>query len=232
MEVQRLTGLGKRRQIKLAGRTMFVWVAVASIVVAFAAVALQLLVAQWLFNSKVLDAKYKAASTLDGGLKSYNALKTNVNTLLGSNDLADARNAPEEGNLQVILDALPAKSDVTATATSIQQVIAPRSGVTLETINVPVDDQTSAVSTSTTQTAAQTNSLSVGTAVGQTFNVVVTGNYQSVQAFLKNLERTIRPMNVVNLTVGGNDSSLRATMDLVTYYQPTKSVTITKKAIK
>lgn len=218
MQPSRLTGLNKRRQVKMAGKTMFIWVAIASVLVSFAAVTLQFLVNEWTFNSKVLAAKSTAVDTLSKNLQAVDGLKSNINLLVGNPDLSTSRNAPDENNLQVILDALPNKSDSTATATSLQQVIAARSGVGLESLAVPIAD-------------ASTDSISGSQPVAMHYNLIVTGSYQSIQTFLQNIEKTIRPMSISSLLVTGNSTSLRATIDLVTYYQLDKTVTINKKAI-
>ncbi len=223
MESQRLTGLNKRRQITMAGKMMFIWVAIAAVITSFAIVGVQFLFQQWSFNNKVISAKYLASSTLDKNLKNVSLLKQNINELVGSTDLATSRNADSENNLQVILDALPTQSDVTGLATSLQKVIAPQSGVSLESVSVPSD--ASAIDLATTSTL-------VGGPIEQPYTVVVSGSYQSIQIFLQNLEKTIRPMNVTGLNVSGSDTSLRATIDFTAYYQPNKVVTITKKAIQ
>jgi len=228
METQRLTGLSKRRQITMAGRAMFLWVAIAAVVVSLAVVALQFLYQQWSFNNRVIEAKYTASATLTKNVAAVDALKTNVDALLGNPDLSASRSSDSESNLQVIFDALPSKSDVTALATSVQQVIVPRSGVSLESISVPAEDG-GATSSSTNATATPTTS---GSAVAQTFNVVVPGNYNSIHTFLQNLEKTIRPMTITTLNVSGSDKSLRATISFVTYYQPDVTVDITRKAIR
>ena len=218
METQRLTGLGKRRQIKKASKAMFVWVAFAAMLVSFAIVALQFFAQQWIFNNKVLAAKYKANDNLSKSLRATDDLKSNINALVADPDLALTRNSDTESNLQVILDALPTKADVAATATSIQQEIAQGSGVTLESVTPPTEPDSS----DTSVTGAQQLQ----------FSLVASGTYQQIQTFLKNLEKTIRPMNIVSLDVSGDDASLRATITLNTYYQPLTTVTVKKQGVK
>lgn len=224
VQPRRLTGLKKRQQIELAGKAMFVWVAIAAIAVSLAIVALQFLYQQWAFNNQVLGAKSKAAQTLKDNVTAADKLKQNVNQLVGNPDLASIRAKGSDSNLQVVLDALPSKADVTALATSVQQVIAPHSGVSLESITVPTEAEPSTNSTTST-----TND---SIPVEQKFTVVVTGNYDKIHSFVQDLEKTIRPMKVVNMTLSGTDASLRASIDVITYYQPSKSVNITKKVIR
>lgn len=220
MEVQKLTGLGKRRQIQRASRAMFIWVAIAAMLVSFSVVALQFFAQQWLFNNKVLAAKYKANDTLSKSIHSVDALKSNINGLVANPDLSSVRNSNNENNLQVILDALPTKADVAATATSIQQVIAAGSGVSLDSLSPPTDADVNAADSSVT-----------GVQPLQ-FSLVAIGTYQQIQSFLQNLEKTIRPMNIVTLDVSGADASLRANITLNTYYLPTTTVDVKKQGVK
>lgn len=221
-QARRLTGLKKRQQIELAGKAVFIWVAIAAVAVSLAIVALQFLYQQWSFNNTVLDAKNKASSTLRQNVAAADKLKQNVNQLVGDTNLASIRAAGSDSNLQVVLDALPSRADVTALATSVQQVIAPHSGVSLESITVPTEaEDSSTVSTDTT----------VGP-IEQKFTVVVTGSYDKIHSFVQDLEKTIRPMKVVAMTLNGTDNSLRSSIDVITYYQPSKTVNITKKVIR
>ncbi|HEX4662001.1 MAG TPA: type 4a pilus biogenesis protein PilO [Candidatus Saccharimonadales bacterium] len=221
-QARRLTGLKKRQQIELAGKAVFIWVAIAAVAVSLAVVALQFLYQQWTFNNSVLSAKYKASTTLHANVDAADKLKQNVNQLVGNSDLASIRAQGSDSNLQVVLDALPSRADVTALATSVQQVIAPHSGVSLESITVPTEAQDSSV-TSTDTTVGP---------VEQKFTVVVTGSYDKIHGFTQDLEKTIRPMKVVGMTLSGSDNSLRASIDVITYYQVSKSVNITKKVIR
>lgn len=224
MESQRMTGLRKRQQIAQAGRTMFLWIAAAAVAVSLAAVALQFLFTQWSYNNRVVGAKYKAASTLGRNIESSKELKDNVNELVGNQALASIRQEGSTNNLQVPLDALPSTPDLTALATSVQQAIVPRSGVTLETlapdVQTGLEDEGAEVPTSSDEP------------IEQRFTVIVTGNYDAIRRFVGDLERSIRPMKVETLGVGGSQQSLRATMQIVTYYQPAKTIDIKKEAVR
>lgn len=224
MDAPRLTGLKKRQQIELAGKTMFIWVAIAAVAVSLSAVGLQFLYKQWAFNNAVVSAKYQASSTLSQNIATVDALKINVNQLVGNQDLASVRQNDSNSNLQVVLDALPSAQDVTALATSVQKVIVPRSGVSLEGVIVP--DAEEAV------VAGEEAVAPTDGPVEQRFTIVVNGNYAAIRSLVNNFERSIRPMKVVSMNVGGSDQALRATLDVVTYYQPAKSVTIEKKAVQ
>jgi len=142
LKVTRLTGLKKRQQIEVAGRTMFVWVAIAAVASSFCIATGQYLFSKWDFNNKIIAKKDTVAQTLDININSANKLKQEVDNLTANQDLASVKTNSEDPNTKSILDALPTTFDPAALATSLQQVILSRSGVSVESITVPPDVDT------------------------------------------------------------------------------------------
>ncbi|PLS80872.1 hypothetical protein CYG49_03860 [Candidatus Saccharibacteria bacterium] len=224
MEPKRLTGLRKRQQIKQANRTMFLWVVGASIVVAFCLVGAQFLLKQALFNGKVIGAKSEASKTLKSNLATVDKLKSEVNSLLANKNLAEVKSTPESSNHQVVLDALPTEDDPTAFATSLQKAILNRSGVGIESLTV---GSPGTLAGEEEEVVADSEEPAV-----MPFSLVLTGSYQQVNAALKDMERSIRPVTFQTLTVQGSDVQMRVTAEGNTYYLPAKSVKVTQKTIK
>jgi hypothetical protein len=221
-KVARLTGIKKRQQIEVAGRTMFVWVAIAAIALSFCVATGQYLFTKWDYNNKILSKKYTAAQTLSNNVGNAQKLKEEIDNLTANQDLASVKTNPDDPNTKSVLDALPTAIDQAALATSLQQVILSRSGVSVETISVPPDVEQTATGSGAPITGPQEIK----------FSFVVTGTYDKVKALLVDLGRTIRPMKLIELTLNGSDSNLRASFELVTYYQPAKSVTLQQETIK
>jgi Tfp pilus assembly protein PilO len=219
-----LTGIRKRQQIAQANKTMFMWVIGAAVLISFCIVALQFMFKQALFNGEIIGAKSLANTTLQQNLDSSTDLQNNVNALIGNSDLSAARLNDNESNLRVILDALPAKNDVAAFAASMQQTILSGSGVFIDGLNVPSE-------TSTTEEFESAPPL-VAEPQEQVFNAVIQGNFNQVNNALRDIQRTIRPISIKNMSVQGNDKSLRVTLEGITYYQPAKTVNIQTKTIK
>lgn len=224
--VPRLTGLKKRQQIELAGRYMFIWVVAAAVAVSFCLATGQYLFSKWDYNNKILSAKYKASDTLTGNITAATELKKQVDALVANNDLASVKTNPNDSTTKSVLDALPITNDSAALATSLQKAILSRSGVTIESITVPPEgeengddeDAEAAPVTSTPQEVV--------------FSFVVSGSYDKIKTLTNDLERTIRPIKVIAITMNGNDANLRATFDAITYYQPAKTVNATEETIK
>ena len=215
----RLTGLKKRQQIELAGRYMFIWVVAAAVAVSFCLATGQYLFSKWEYNNKIIGAKYKASETLGKNITAATELKKQVDALVANSDLAAVKTNPDDSTTKSVLDALPISNDTAALATSLQQAILNRSGVTIESITVPpeVEDDTS-------PTGAEPQEVK--------FSFVVSGSYDKIKTLTNDLERTIRPIKVVSVVMNGNDANLRATYDAITYYQPSKSVNATEETIK
>lgn len=219
LQEQKLTGLKKREQIKHANRTMFVWVAVASVAVSFFLVAAQFLYQQWSYNNRVLAAKSKAADTLNRNITNAKTLRENVNALVGNLDLATMKTSPEDTNTKVILDALPSKLDTTALATSLQAIVA-RSGVSIETIDVP-------------GSLSQAGDSQADTSpVEQKFTITTIGTYDKIRSMVVDLERSIRPIKLTGIKLAGSDAAMRATIEGTTYYQPSKTISIKQQVVK
>lgn len=222
----RLTGLKKRQQIEVAGRMMFIWVAIAAIAVSFCLATGQYLFTKWDYNNKILSKKYTAAQTLANNVTNAQKLKTEVDDLIANQDLASVKTNPDDPNIKSVLDALPTTFDPAALATSLQQVILSRSGVSIESISVPPDVDASAAPSTNTAGAAATGPQEIK------FSFVVTGTYDKIKALVVDLERTIRPIKINDMTLNGSDSNLRASFDASTFYQPSQTVTLGSETVK
>lgn len=226
------TGLKKRQQIENAGKTMFLWVAIASVAVSICIVMVQFLFQQWSYNNRVLSAKYKAVDTLKGNIENAKKLQEEVNGLVSNEALASVKTNTSDPNTKSILDALPSRFDATALATSLQQAILSRSGVTIEAITVPTDQVAVDASTSTGGVATAPAATPDAQPQEMKFDIAVSGSYDKIRTMLLDLERTIRPIKVTAITLDGDDTAMTATISAVTYYQPAKSASIKQEVVK
>jgi hypothetical protein len=217
-------GLKKRQQIEKAARSMFIWVAVASIAVSVCVVTAQFLFQKWAYNNRVLDTKSRAAETLKSNISNAKQLRDSVGALVSNSALASVKTSADDPNTKSILDALPSRFDATAWATSLQQTVLSRSGVTVESIHVPgdQDDPSGDVKASASATTPQE----------MKFDIAVSGSYDKIRNMLLDLERTIRPVKVTSVTLRGDDAAMSATVSGITYYQSSKSATIKQEVVK
>ncbi|HSW81224.1 MAG TPA: type 4a pilus biogenesis protein PilO [Candidatus Saccharimonas sp.] len=218
LRISRLTGLKKRQQIELAGRYMFIWVVVAAIAVSFCVATGQYLFNKWVYNNKVLSAKYTASDTLGKNITAATELKKQVDSLVANNDLASVKTDPNDTATKSVLDALPITDDSAALATSLQQAILSKSGVSIQSITVPAESAAAQGTTSTPQEMK--------------FSFVVTGTYDKIKTMVHDLERTIRPIKITDISMTGSDANLQANVDAITYYQPAKTVNAREETVK
>ncbi|HSE29011.1 MAG TPA: hypothetical protein VLA77_00295 [Candidatus Saccharimonadales bacterium] len=217
-EPQRLTGLKKRQQIEVAGRTMFIWIAAAAVSISLCVATGQYLFGRWVHNNKVIAAKSKASATLSSNLSNITGLTDEVDALVANQALASVKTNPNDPNTKSVLDALPTTFDPAALGTSLQQIILGRSGVAIENIIVPQDATEAEQIPSTPQEMA--------------FSFVISGEYSQVQNAILDIEKTIRPIKITSMSLTGTDADLRANIEAVTYYQPPKTVTVGEEVIK
>lgn len=217
-----LTIVSRRSVLEASSRAMFLWVAGASILLVTVAVVMVYVFKQLQFNETVIKHETTAVKMLKENASNYNELKKNIDNLAANNALASVRSSQSADNLQSITDALAATSDASTFAASLQNIIAPRSGVSLESVNIPSAEDLDQSGPSDTMSVKPTE---------LEYQIDALGSYQSITAFLDNLELTIRPVSVSMIQLTGTDNMLRARISLVTYYQPIKDFNITQKEI-
>lgn len=225
-QTNKLTGFKKRQQIEQANKTIFLWVAAASVVVSISLVLLQFLVRAAIFNQQIIDAKSTTNRTLEENIKNADVLKQNIDNLLADKNLASVRTETSNNNLKVILDALPATGDSATFANSLQNAILDKSGATVTGLTAGTTDAVSLID-STTSTA-------VVDATPQTipFTASLSGDFRQIRTALLDIERVIRPMDIATLIVQGKDAKLTLSITGFTYFQPEKTIKIGTKTIK
>lgn len=225
MDKRPITGIKKRQQIQQANKMVFIWVAAAAVAVTVCLVLSQFLVRQFIFNQKIFSAKDRANQTLVQNMDTFKDLKLEVNKLVSSKSLTDLRVAETDTALQVIIDALPTNDDRAALATSLQQIVLARSGVSIESIDV-----TNEVGSATSEEAVQdeTTMSQVGEIL---FSVTLVGNYDQVKQAVSDMERSIRPLSVDRIQIEGSGAQLRATISAKTYFLPAKTLELGKENI-
>lgn len=199
---------GKRQAIAKAKSTVLTTVVIASIVISFSLVTLNFLWDLRGYNTRVLGQKQEARKTLEANVESAEQLKTRFEMF-------------ESGDIKSkdILDALPSKYDFAALITSID-VLARRSGMALDGF-IGVDDSDNAA-----------DSMVEPQPVEIPFSVVVIGRYDDLEKFVRNLQRSIRPMRVDSIAISGNDKNIKAEISLTTYYQPAAVINVEYKEVR
>jgi len=223
------TALRKRSQIAKANRTMFLWIAGASAIVGFAIVASIFLTQKLFFNEKVLIEKNKTASTLTANNKVVSELQSQVRALDANADLAKVKASDGDQAIQVILDALPAEANSLALGASLQnKLLAGINGLVLESLQVDPVVGVEFLS----DTSVESGSTSAAAANEITFRFSASGNQEALLQALTNLERSIRTIDITNLTIENQGGSQVMTVQGRAFYEPSRDVTLKDKVVK
>lgn len=225
MEKRTITGFKKREQIQKANKTMFLWVIAASAAIVVCFVLALSLARQLAFNQKVISVKGETNNTLNQNRETFETIKTEVNKLISDKRLSDLRVSDTDTALQVVIDALPTSDDRAALATSLQQVVLSRSGVTIDSIRV-TDDSGAATIDAEDEPADATTPQEI------TFDVVIVGNYAQVSQAVTDMEKSIRPFSVQRMQIDGSGNQLRVSLQAKTFYLPAKTVNVKQEALK
>lgn len=219
------TAIRKRQQIFKANRTMFFWVAGVSVIVGFAAVAGLFLARQMIFNAKIITVKNKTISTIKDNQDAIGDLKDNIRALNSNQNLIDLKAQSDDEALQVILDALPADANATALGSSLQnKLLADIPGITLQNLSVENigEDQSSLLETSS-------NALSSQSAIA--FNMDVSGNAESLKNLLLKLEKSIRYIDISQLTLEQSNNILTLKIEARAFYESPRTFELTNTEV-
>ena len=222
----------KRQQIASANRTMFIWVALASVVVGSAAVGAIFLAQKAWFNERVLAEKTKTVSTLDKNVKTIDKLKEQVRVMNTNQALHDAMAPGETQPIQVVLDALPADANSSALGASLQTKLLNDPALTIDTLRV---DPVAGVEANTEQGVedASASDKSTDSTIHFIFTVSVpTDKVSALKDLLGRLERSVRAIDITKLTVEGQGNRVSMTVEGNAYYEPAKTVELKEKVVK
>lgn len=220
----------KRTQIAKANRTMFIWIAVASVLVGSAIVVSIFLVQKVLFNEKVLLEKQNTVSVLDKNNKVTPELENQIRVLDTNQALISAKANDTDQAIQVILDALPSEGNSLALGASLQnKLLAGIPGlISIESLQVdPIVGVESLTSDTTTEDVTETQAENE-----ITFRFTVKGSQDAIKTVLQNLERSIRLIDITSLNVETQDDGQLMIVQAKAYYEPAKTIELQKKEVK
>lgn len=221
----RVSFSSKRLQISKANAQVVMAVAIAAFVTTFSLVAANALLGNRSYQSRVIGEKEKAVSQLNENkqavvslAEAYREFTSRTENIIGGNPSGEGDR--DGDNAKIILDALPSKYDFPAVTSSIEKILAEQN-YTIESI-VGTDDE-----------VAQNESASPNPQpIEIPFEFGVNGKYSTMEDLLGTLERSIRPFEIVTLSFKGTDNEITLTANAKTYYQPEKSLSITKKVVE
>lgn len=222
--------LRKRAQISRANRMMFVWVAGVSVIVGFALVVSVFLVQKLVFNEKVLAEKQATVSTLRHNNEVVTDLENEVRALESNQALLSARANDDDSALQVILDALPSSANSLALGASLQnRLLSEVEGVSIESLQV---DPVYGVESSNDSSDIDASADGEGAENAISFRFTVTGSDEELQDLLKQLERSIRAIDITSMVIESQGNNQTMQVEARAFYEPAREITLKDKVVK
>lgn len=217
--IDKQTAVHKRQKIQDSNKTMFLWIAGASVIVGFASVLCWFLWQQAMFKMQVAAAKEDTASVLKANNNAIVELRKDILALQENSALKSSRTSTSENAVQVVLDALPADSNPLALGASLQEKILEDkelSGLKLESLRVdPMDD-------SDAKSGGQI-----------TFNLSVSASDPNTMTkLLARFERSIRVINIETLRISRSTGNYQMSIKAYAYYEPEKTLILEEKSLQ
>ncbi len=212
----------KRQQIESTNRVMFIWVAAAAAIVGVALVLSISLFQRLVFNQKVINEKNQTVANLQHNNEIVEELRQNSRVLNTNSALLETPRAEGAEPISVVLDALPAQANSSALGASLQKKLL--TGVTVDSLKVdPIEAEES----------GNTEKKSSGEPSEIPFSFSVSSDDPNdIKGVLRNLELSIRVINVRSLTVEKRNSGYNLSVKGVAYYSPEVKVELDEKRIK
>jgi len=224
--------LRKRQQIQKAGKSMFLWVAGAAVILGICAVLALSLFERISYKQSVINEKNRTVSTLENNIKVAAKLKSGVRVLNTNQALLDTPRLEDSEPVSVILDALPSAANSSALGASLQQKLLSANGVSIEALTVdPIpgveDLDGNSDSASTTESTDDTSDH-----ITFRFTVSVgSGEANLLQDMLKNIERSIRTINLTSVVIERQGSKITLRAEGSAYYQPAVTADLQNKTV-
>ncbi len=209
--------LRKRQQIENTGKTMFMWVAIASAIVAIAVVLSSSIIERLIFNQTILSKKGETAANLKSNNAVVDQLRASIRERNTSQALLDTQRPNGAEPLSVVLDALPAQPNTDALGSSLKQKLLNVPGVRIDTLDPG-------------QVTDESESSSGLSEIEFSFKVSAS-NANGVAEVLRNLERSIRVFAPKQVVIEQQAGSISLTVTGTAYYAPEVKVELKEKAI-
>ncbi len=218
----------KHLKIIRAGNQLTTIVTAAVVISVFCLLSTKSLLSQSSYQRRVLAAKNTAAnqlkvnaSTANQLLAQFKVFEDNNPNIIGGQGGANPGSGPSDGdNARIVLDALPSQYDFPALVSSLEKILN-NEGISAQSVGGTDQGQ-----------VARSSSLGNSQPVPLTFSVDASGNYKSIQQLINDLERSIRPMDITNLSLSGTQSNMHVSINATTYYQPATNFTVTQRELR
>lgn len=219
----------KQLKIDKSNSTVLVVVAAATAIIVFCLFSYKALLTQGSYQRRVVNEKHNTVEQLKSNLENAKTLSSqfatfdsaNPNAIGGKSNVPANSPPPDGSNSRIVLDALPTSYDFAALLSSLNLVLE-LNGIGNKTIG----------QVSQTEGQAGDPQADPQPVIIQSIPLGGEANYGHIQNLVKDLERSIRPFDVMALELSGFNSQMNISMDVNTYFQPAKGVVLEQKEVK
>jgi hypothetical protein len=217
----------KRLAISKANAQILAAVGIAAFITVFCLIASRAVWSQTRYQARVTSASEKAKQQLIKNISAFNSLKRSYErfdsanpNIIGGSATGGGNNAGD--NATIVLHALPDKYDFPALTASLEKIL--RAGSFNITSITGTDDQLNQQSNTSSPNPQY---------VPMPFSFTVDNtNYTAAKQLITTLEASIRPIQIDSVSLTGASSNMTVTITAHTYYQPAKTLSITKEVVK
>ncbi|MBA3757871.1 hypothetical protein H0X09_03330 [Candidatus Saccharibacteria bacterium] len=220
----------KHFQINKANNMILVVMAVSAIITVFCLVSAKALLSQASYQRKVISEKDKAVDQLKENVKAgkelaaqYNVFEKADPNIIGGKGGDLPGEGPLDGdNPRIVLDALPSQYDFPALASSVEKIVTSAALIPSE-LGGTDEGQDSLAAPEPT---ANPTPSEMG------FTLEVSNTYLTLQTLIKDLERSIRPIDVQTVEFAGKEDAMTLTIKARTYFQLGSGFVVGQKEVK
>ena len=203
----------KRLALSKANTQIVAVTAVAAFITVFCLVAAYHFMGLRSYQAKIIAADNAANSKLQADNTAKNQLVSAYNKFIKQNpNVLGVTNFNRPfiyNNATIIRDALPTVYDFPALTSSIQNLLPAK---TFNIDNISGTDQSTSISNTPSSNPQP---------VSMPFSFTITNaSYQSIQLLFNEMQLSIRPMVIDNMTISGSDSNITLAVNAHTYFMP------------
>lgn len=206
----------KHLAVDKANTLVIVSAAAAAAIVVFTFFAGKALVDLIAYQNEVISRRNKANQQLETNIQSINQLSAAYTAF---DSAPESVIGTPDKNSKIVLDALPSVYDFPALASSLDSIV---KNAGLKVVSITGTDQ---------EETAEKSSIDP-VPVPIPFEISASGSYESLQRLVADLERSIRPFKIDEVTISGQDSDLTISIKGETYYQPATEIGIKEEVVK
>ena len=218
------------KDVKLAKprSNIYTVVTISVLVTIFSLTSTKALLDQASYQRQVINARQATVKQLESNLQSaqsladqYGIFNSGTANVIGGKNSNDPNVIPPDGdNARIVLNALPSNYDFPALISSVSKILN--------------DNQINTPAIGGTDKSAEIAAEPQGEGSPELIPLTVSGmaNYASVQKLIKDLERSTRPFNITSLSLRGSNNDMSVALEMDTYFQSAKKVTLVDKEVK